>query len=149
MEKYINKDTIIENEIYQIFQSSVICPICSNIYIDPILCITCQKVYCKKCIENLKKSNTNNQHNCEKPQNKNSIDKNEILSKLKFYCVGCNKEIEYNNAEEHHNSCCPGKTPSNMIKSENEKKIFQKLTPQEAQKFIKDGREVTFIASML
>ena len=75
--------------------------------------------------------------------------KNDILAKLEFYCVGCNKEIEYNNAEEHHNSCCPGKTSSNMIKKENQKKKCQKLTTEEVQKFKKDGKEITFITSML
>ena len=148
MEEYINKDTIIENEVYKMFQSSVICPLCKNIYIKPILCINCQKVYCKRCIDNWSKNEKKCPNGCEDPQYNNCMTKNDILAKLEFYCVGCNKEIEYNNAEEHHNSCCPGKTSSNMIKCENEKKTFQKLTAQEAQKFITEGKEITFITSM-
>ena len=33
MEKFINEETVVNNEIYQVFKDSVICPICSNILI--------------------------------------------------------------------------------------------------------------------
>ena len=52
MESYINKDTLIESEVTKLLKSSLICPLCNNIYINPLMCMGCQKTYCKKCIDN-------------------------------------------------------------------------------------------------
>ena len=38
----------------------------------------------------------------------------DILSKLKFRCLGCKKEIFYNDAEIHHKACCPDKRISKL-----------------------------------
>ena len=59
METYINKDTIIENDIYKSFESSVLCPLCKNIYIKPVICMKCQNVYCKRCIDECTKKEKN------------------------------------------------------------------------------------------
>ena len=52
MEKYVNKDTILENDVFKIFESSIICRICENIYIDPNMCMKCQKVFVKDVLIN-------------------------------------------------------------------------------------------------
>ena len=49
MEKYINKDTVKEDDIFKIIEPTVICPLCKNIYINPLSCLKCQGVFCKKC----------------------------------------------------------------------------------------------------
>ena len=51
MEKFINEGTVVNNEIYQVFKDSVMCPICSNILIEPVICMKCQNSYCKRCSE--------------------------------------------------------------------------------------------------
>ena len=144
MESYINKDTIIENDIYKLFQSSVTCPLCQNIYIKPIMCIKCQKVYCKRCIDNLNQNEKKCQSKCESPEFKNCIAKNDILTKLKFVCVGCNEEIGYDEAEKHHNSCCPDKTSADMVdKNEGLTNMkLKRLTSEEIEEFRKNGEEV-------
>ena len=148
METYINIDTIVQNDIYKMFQSSVICPLCKNIYIKPMLCINCQKVYCKRCIDNWSKNEKKCPNDCEDPQYNNCITKNDILSKLKFYCVECYDEIEYNNAEDHHNSCCPNKTSADMEKFQLGQSKFKKLSPEEINKFKKKGEEIAYIRGM-
>ena len=149
MEKYVNNDTVIDNEMFKIFKPSVTCPLCKNIFIKPVMS-KCQNVYCKNCIDNWSKNNTKCPNNCcEEPEYQNCIFKNEILSQLKFYCVGCGKELAYNEAENHHNSCCPNKTSADMDKSKKKKKFdLIKLSPDEVKKLTDKGKELTNIFSM-
>ena len=44
---YINDKTVIKDEIYKNFEYSVTCSICSEIMINPMMCMNCQTVYCK------------------------------------------------------------------------------------------------------
>ena len=105
MEKYINDDLVIKNEMYKVFKDSIICPICLKILINPLMCMKCQKVYCKKCIEQWERRDNKCPNRCQSPNYQKSLEKNRILSNLKFKCINCEDEIEYNNVETHHNSC--------------------------------------------
>ena len=85
----------------------------------------------------------------EKYVNNDTVIENEILSQLKFYCVGCDNELAYNEAENHHNSCCPNKTSADMDKSKKKKKSdLIKLSPDEVKKLTNEGKELTDIFSM-
>ena len=160
MEKYINDDTIIKNDLYLTFQESVVCPICSNILINPHMCMNCQNVYCKKCIDDWSKKDNKCPNRCENPNYKKSLEKNNILSKLKFECKKCKKEILYDDMKKHVDSCFPNnkeeKIDNNIIEEyfgdkENEKKEekistpdsalkIKRITPMEAQKLKKKRR---------
>jgi hypothetical protein len=152
MESYIIIDTIIKDEIYEIFSSSVTCRLCNNIYINPIMCIKCQNVYCKRCIDNWCKNEKKCPNQCESPDYRNCLAKNDILSKLKFSCVGCGEEIGYYEAEKHHNSCCPNMTSkdfkNNKTNEINKKKKLEKLSGEQIQQLREKGNEVTFITGM-
>ena len=69
------------------------------------MCMKCQNVYCKNCIDKWNKKDNRCTNRCENTNYQKSLDRNDILSKLKFKCVKCDGEIEYNNVENHHNSC--------------------------------------------
>ena len=140
MEDYINNNTLVENEISTLFKDSFTCPLCKNVFINPYICMNCQKVYCKKCIDNWSKSNKKCPNNCEKPNYQECLGKKDILSKLKFKCSKCAGEIDYDDAERHHNSCT-GKTSSN---TPNEKRI-KKLTSDEVNILKQEGNEITYI----
>ena len=105
MENYINEDTIIEDDIYSNFKDSVICGICSNILIKPIMCMNCQNAYCQKCINDWSKRDNRCPYHCENPSYKKSIEKSNILSKLKFKCDKCDGEILYDNVKKHSEIC--------------------------------------------
>ena len=144
MEGYINNDTLVENDISTLLKSSIICPLCNNILINPLMCMSCQKTYCKKCFDNFSDNNT--KCNCENPNYQKSISKNEILSKLKFICVGCEKEIGYDEAQKHHDSCCPGKTSKKVDSNKTPKKAkIRRLQSEEVEKLKKEGNEITYI----
>ena len=87
---------------------------------------------------------------CDSPTYQNCVGKNDILSKLKFNCVGCGKEILYNDAEKHHESCCPGRTSLNLkeIKKINIKPPnIRRIKPEEVEEFKKKGKEIGYMTS--
>ena len=106
MEDYINDYTFIEDDYYQIFKDSIECPLCLGILINPVMCMNCQNVYCKKCVDSWSKKDDKCPNRCNNPNYQRSLSKNEILSKLKFQCNGCKKEIQYENVENHKKICC-------------------------------------------
>ena len=146
METYININTLVDNEVSKAFRSLVICPLCKNIYIKPIMCNKCQQVYCQKCIDKWSDENRECPNNCEDPTYQNCIFKNEILSKLKFICVGCEQEIYYDEGKNHHKECCPDKTSEDMKKK---KPKIQRLQPEEVEKYTNEGNEIEYITCKL
>ena len=113
MDGYINNITLVEDIISRKLKLSVTCPLCENILVEPMMC-KCQNIYCKACIDNWSIKNKKCPNNCSEPNYQKCLIKNDILSKLKFRCLGCQKEIYYNDAESHHNSCCPDKKISKL-----------------------------------
>ena len=100
---YIHENNIINGEIYNAFKFSILCPICSNIIIDPMMCMNCQNSYCKKCINQWELYNKKCPNRCKNPNYQVSKELNGILSKLNFKCKFCNKAFEYNEMKEHCN----------------------------------------------
>lgn len=113
MDGYVNNDTLVENPISLAVKNTVTCPLCQNIFIDPMIC-GCQNVYCKICIEDWSRTHKNCPNKCNNPIYQKCLGKMDILSKLKFKCLGCKKEILYNDAEIHHKACCPDKRISKL-----------------------------------
>ena len=142
MEEYINNDTIIESDVFNFLKPQITCPLCNNIFIDPVMCMGCQKNYCKKCFDN--PINKNKKCSCDcNPKYQESKAKNELLSPIIFTCVGCGKEIRYDEAQKHHDSCCPGKTSKIMDKSKFSK--IKILTSEEVRKLRKKGKKMKYI----
>ena len=150
MEKYINDETIIKNEVYLAFQDSITCPICQNILISPYMCMNCQNVYCKKCIDDWSKRDNKCPNRCENPNYRKSIEKNNALSKLKFKCKKCEMELLYDQVQSHVDTCYSGKKKqiktTNISKS-NEQKM-RRLTPSQASN-LKKGNETEKITSKI
>ena len=105
MENYINEETVVKNEIYSAFKDDVTCPICSKLLINPMMCMRCQNVYCKKCIEEWNKKDNKCPNRCENPNYHKSLEKSNTLSKLKFRCGKCGEEILYNDVQKHVDNC--------------------------------------------
>ena len=141
MEEYIKKETLVENEISKIFESSVLCFICKNILIKPLMCMKCQSSFCKKCIDKWNEKNDKCPNGCDSPNYQNNLTKKEILSKFKFNCVKCSDEIPYDEAESHHNSCSGEKSTK---KNTNNSKL-RGLSPEESSKLKKEEKEMEYI----
>ena len=149
MEDYVNQSTLIKDEIAKIFLPSVICSLCKNILIKPVMCMKCQNAYCKKCIDKWKEKNEKCPNGCDSADYQNNLSKKDILSKLKFGCDKCGQEILYDDAEKHHNSCQGEKSskPIKNIKVGNTPDIskVKKLTPDEVSKMVEKGKEMIYM----
>ena len=166
MESYINRDTIIANELSKVFIPFSLCPLCNNILIKPVMCMKCQKNYCKNCIDNWSEKNKKCPEGCNEPNYQNSIGKNDILSQLKFRCIGCGKDIFYDEAQKHHDICCPNRNSLEEEKEKKEEKIehkeeenenseeivinknnskLKKLSPQESELLKQQGKQMKYI----
>ena len=161
MENYINENTIIKDELYNAFKESVTCPLCLSILISPVMCMKCQNVFCKRCINDWTKKDQKCPNRCTEPNYQRSIGKNEILSKLKFKCEACGNNYKYDEAQKHLNSCYPeqikedeNKIENNENKTENnENKVttnepkFEKISRDEIERLKRQGNDVTYITS--
>ena len=51
MEEPFKKDiSIVEDETYKLFKDEVICPLYYNYFYEPVICIKCNKSFCKNWI---------------------------------------------------------------------------------------------------
>ena len=140
MEEYINDDTVVQDDFFNAFKDSITCPLCLCILIEPVMCMKCQNVYCKKCVDDWAKKDNKCPNRCENPNYKPSLEKNNILSKLKFKCQKCGEEILYDNVKSHIESCKPNNNSKNNINTGNnatQTKRLKKLTKKELEKLEK------------
>jgi hypothetical protein len=146
MEEFINNNTIVKDEIYNAFKESVICPICSSILINPLICMKCQKVFCERCINDWSKKEKDCPSKCKEPKYQKCVGKKDILSKLTFKCKACGKIYNYDRAISHLKKCYPNKKfPEEEQENVKSKSKFEKLTREEVEKLKSEGNEVTYI----
>ena len=104
-DEYFDEDSPIEDQLYLSLKDLLICPYCHKLLKNPFMCSKCQKNYCKKCLEeysNMKKCPNDNKES----EFKHSIMINEMLSKLKYKCKNCKKEIIQSDIKAHLESNC-------------------------------------------
>ena len=145
MEEYANNDTIIKDDIFNLFKDSVTCFLCHSILIKPMMCMVCQTNFCKKCIDIRSLNNNNCPKGCENPDYKESLGKKDILSKLKFKCVGCSNKIPYDEILKHHESCCPDKKTSDMVTPTPNPSKIKRVSTEEIDALKEEGKELTYI----
>ena len=106
------------------------------------MCMNCLNVYCKKCIDDWSKKNNKCPNRCENPNYRKSIEKCNTLSKLKFKCEKCGKEIKYDDVKKHADTC-----EVNIINQSNQTdngniKRLKKIKKEEVNKLKKKGKLV-------
>ena len=148
MEEYINEKTIIKNEIYNSYKDFITCPLCSGIFINPVMCMKCQTAFCKKCADDWSLKNpTKCQKGCLEPNYEKCLSKKEFLSGLKFKCQKCQTEFQYDDAEEHSKSCGTGSSMNTPLPLSNKYKNIQsskleKISNDQMEELKKEGKEV-------
>ena len=141
MDEIININTLVKDDISNLFKDSIICPICNSVLIDPMLCMKCQKTFCKKCIDSYPNNNEECPNKCSEPYYQKSIGKNDILSKLKFNCKKCGGEYYYHEIKSHYNSC-DSNNSSNKIDN---KKHLKRLSIENVYNIKRKSQNLTYI----
>ena len=142
---YFSDDCIVEDEFYRNLKILLFCPLCNKLFKDPMLCSVCGKTYCQKCIENICPNN------CKNNTFAKDINKNVLLSKLKYKCKNCSEEIIQSEITAHLESDCQYKEDDSNSKSLSEiyqtKKTLTRLSEEEMRKY--DINEVNCFTSKL
>ena len=134
-EYYFTDDCLVKDQLYLTIKDLITCSLCNKILKDPFVCSICQNSFCKKCLESyssLKKCPNEEIESEFKPY----ILKENMLSKLKYKCNNCNKEVQKNEIKAHLEENCETnedkreKTLSELMKS---KKQLIKLSSKEMQ----------------
>ena len=85
MRSFFNENFLIEPIIIdKKFKNSILCPLCHNIFFEPIICMKCKNTYCKQCISKL---NDNCPNKCNNTHFEENSLKKKILKHLIFKCI--------------------------------------------------------------
>ena len=151
MEEYVNEKTIVKSEIYDAFKDDITCSLCEKLMIYPVQCSNCQNIYCKNCIENWKQKGGKCPNMCNDSTFKDVIEKNNHITKFKFYCIkGCGAKIPFSDINKHYSEDCLSKKEKEKKNSEKIKKIKSAitLTPEEIDKYKKKtGKDIPHVES--
>ena len=143
---YFPEESVVKDSIYTMMKNTITCSLCNKIIKDPMMCTNCQKTYCKNCLNNWVNTCPNN---CENPQYVKNISVINILSKLKYECQNCGKQIKSEDIKSHLDSNCvkiikKAKTLAEEFKT---KKTLRKLSPEEIKKIKKNGSKISYLSS--
>ena len=145
-EDYFPEESVVKDSIYMLMEDTITCKLCNKIKKDPMMCTNCQKTYCKNCLHNFVNTCPNN---CENPQYVKSIGVINILSKLKYECQNCGKQIKSEDIKSHLDSNCVkiSNIPKTLAEEFKMKKKLRKLLPEEIKKIKKNGSKISYLSS--
>ena len=104
-DQYFSDDCIIEDQLYISLKDLLMCPLCHKILKDPYMCNICQNVYCKRCLEDYSQFKIC-PNECKDAKFIRCLAKNELLSKIKYRCKNCQKEVIQSDIKAHLESNC-------------------------------------------
>lgn len=141
MEEYVNEKTIIKNELYESLKDDITCSICQNLMINPVMCMNCMNIYCKKCIEKWKNKGGTCPNHCKEYNFRDVIEKNNHITKFKFKCIrGCGEEIAFQDINKHYSGNCSQRKKA--------KKKLKTVTSKEAAEYKeKIGKDIPHVNS--
>ena len=106
--KYIPQSDLITKSLSSSDDSLIICSICTNILNVPMVCLKCNKRFCKGCLKTWLESCETCPFRCGSRNFSYSEASEKILSNLKFICVnGCGESLSLKDITEHYKRNCP------------------------------------------
>ena len=145
---YIDDDCVIKDENYFMIKSLILCELCNKILKSPMMCSSCQKNFCKDCIEKWEDNYAHCPNKCNNPTYIKNNDKLAILSLLKFICKNCKEEVKYNDIQTHVNSNCNrNENQSKLSDILYKKKRLKQLTKEEMYYIKQRKGKITYITS--
>ena len=143
-DKYITDDCVIKDQNFTAFEQLIHCIFCKKILRSPMMCKSCQKVFCKKCMDKYRQS----VEKCKNPEYVVNTDKSAILSMISFLCKNCKCEIKYNDVESHLKSGCKSnldEKTSQLINAFTKKRKLTKLNEKEISNITEQGKSINRI----
>ena len=136
LSEYIQEKYIANEVLYESLKDSITCIICTNIIIEPTMCMNCQKAYCRKCIGHWNNIKNYCPNKCDNPEYRKSVVVANLLSKLDFICKECSNIVNYDQIEKHIASKCNTVEINYKInlKDSNEDGILKKLNKRKKDK---------------
>ena len=111
------------------------------------MCKKCQTVFCKDCIETYSKHNKKCPNKCKNPKYTKCVDKNAMLSLLKFRCKNCKEEVKYYNVKTHLSSGCETNlNQDKLVDALFEKRKLIKLKKDDVGKITDLGQKVNHLS---
>ena len=147
MEKYVNEQTLIKDNAFKSLpEDLIICPICTLLMIEPVICVNCLNNFCKKCTDKWKKKNNTCPNGCKDAILKTQIEKNRLITKLKFKCIkGCGAEILFTDIKNHYNSNCLEKKEKEKEKNKSGSKL--RILKKEEVAKLKKNKKIEYFTS--
>lgn len=103
----IPSDLIVES--YKSFGEELTCSICIHIVLEPVMCSECENLFCKTCINDLRKSSNKCPNRCIFREKELGLMLKKLLSKVEFHCYffksGCNAITNYEDFIKHFRIC--------------------------------------------
>ena len=114
-------------------ENNITCVICSNIYVNPVMCLKCNNSICKECYIELEKSYKLKNKKFDCPYCRNfpfNVEINEqlnnFLKTISYICKKC--KLKYNDVEqfqEHKKLCGKYKCKICLLSFDNPNKYFE------------------------
>ena len=149
MEKFINDNTVVKDLTYTNNIDYIKCSSCSNILIEPFLCLNCNYIYCIKCINEY--IICQNCQKCRQVKYQRNQFINDILSDLKIKCIICNAILYYYEIKNHFITYHSDKNILKIFDNYNnyEKlKIIKRFSSEEIVKFREQNKKIEYITGM-
>ena len=148
MEKavYFTEESIVKDKIYMLMKDTITCKICQKIIKNPMMCTSCQKTYCKNCLTAFRKTCPNG---CKNPNYLKNMSVTDILSKIKYECQNCGKQIKSEDIKSHLDSNCVkiSNKPKTLAEEFKTKKTLRLLKSEEVEEIKKSGKDISYLSS--
>jgi WD40 repeat protein len=103
----IPQDLLSEN--HRSMGTELVCMICLEIVLNPVMCSKCENLFCKDCIDRLLQKSNKCPNLCNFIEKEKNIMLKKILNKIEFKCIfnksGCLKIIPYSEFLNHIKDC--------------------------------------------
>ena len=144
--EYFPEESVVKDSIYMMMKDTITCKLCTKLLKNPMMCTSCQNTYCKNCLNEWIKTCPNK---CENPNYVENASVIEILSKLKYECQNCGKQIKSGDIKSHLDSNCIkiSNKPKTLAEEFKTKKILRKFTPEEILEMEKNGKKISYLSS--
>ena len=145
--EYFCDECIIQDANFLAFNSLMKCHICNKILKNPMMCVNCQGIFCKKCIEKWQEKNEKCPNNCNQPNYAQNKDKIALLSMIKYKCKNCKEIVNYYDVDYHLGLKCGNAKENRLVDIIYKKRKLNRLTDDEVKQIKESKIPINYLTS--